>query len=438
MSIRNVISGFSNLRRREFLKTLGATVGGLAVGQLPLTSKMVAGARPRELPTLSHMPTIGLLLPRSGMHPHLGENLAAGLRLSLDEATPQGRSDPNKLRIEEVGIRPSETLEKARTLIAKDEVDILVGVINPSVAIDLHNTLESSRPFLILAEAGANIVREVEHSPYVFHNTLGYWRASWATGEWAVRNLGKRVFVASSFYESGYDALHAFRLGAERAGGKVVQTCISHIPPHVMDMNRLMGAMNEARPDAVFAMYSGEEALEFVRAFSTSSLVGQIPLICSSFMTENAMLERIGMAIPGTANCSSWAPGVQNPENESFKIAFKEMTGRNADSFAVLGYDTGRLIIETSRTVESELRNPPLVREALRQATFTSPRGVLRMDPETHNMMTPLYLCEVRVHAHGVVNLVKDELKPAPESNQTVMALRGETRTGWLNAYLNA
>src|SRR2546426_10380737 len=97
---------------------------------------------------------------------------------------------------------------------------------------DLSQLPDSSPPqgcrtFLILADAGANIVRETEQSPYVFHNTLGYWQSSLALGEWAVRNIGKKVFVASSFYESGYDALYAFRLGAEIAGRRGRRTYIS-------------------------------------------------------------------------------------------------------------------------------------------------------------------------------------------------------------------
>ena len=426
----------SNLRRRDFLRSFGAAVGGLAITRLPIPPGAVSAAA-TDLPKLSHMPTIGLLLPRSGINPRFAKSMTAGLKLCLDRADSEGRCDPGKLRIEEVGTRPSEAVMMAKTLIVDRKVDILVGVVNPIVATDLHDILESNRTFLILADAGANIVRETEQSPYVFHNTLGYWQSSLALGEWAVRNIGKKVFVASSFYESGYDALYAFRLGAERAGGRVHRTYISHVPPDGMDMIRLMGAIGDAQPDFVFASYCGGEAIDFFRAFSGSPSVSQIPLVGSSFMAEEALPDSFGAGTLGMKSCLSWGPGLRISENVSFEAGFEKMTGRAADSFAVLGYDTGRLIVEVVRNAGGDLGNPGRTREAFRSAKFAGPRGVIRMNPESHSTTMPLYLRDVRLNGAGVENRVVDELRPASENDRAVVALRGEARTGWLNTYLN-
>ena len=426
----------SNLRRRDFLRSFGAAVGGLAITRLPIPRGAVSAAA-TDPPKLSHMPTIGLLLPRSGINPRFAGSMTAGFKLCLDRAGSGGCYDPGKLKIEEVGTRPSEAVMMAKSLILDRKVDILVGVMNPVVATDLHDILESSRTFLILADAGANIVRETEKSPYVFHHTLGYWQSNLALGEWSVRNLGKKVFVASSFYESGYDALYAFRLGVERAGGRVLQTYISHVPPDRMDMLRLMGAIRDARPELVFASYSGEEAVDFARAFSGSASVGQIPLVGSSFMADEDLLGNFGAATLGMRSCFSWAPGLRISENESFESGFQKITGRAADSFAVLGYDTGRLIVEALNATGGDLANPPRVREAFRGAKFRGPRGVIRMNPESHSTTMPLYLREVRLNGASVANRVVDELKPASENDRAVAALRDEVRTGWLNAYLN-
>ncbi|HYQ87379.1 MAG TPA: ABC transporter substrate-binding protein [Bacteroidota bacterium] len=427
----------SNLRRRDFLRSFGAAVGGIAITHLPVPRERFSSAAANDSPKLSQMPTIGLLVPRSGINPRLAGSVAAGLKLALDQAHPQGRSDPGKLRLEEVGIRPSEAVNAAKTLILDRKADILVGVMNPAVATDLHDFLESNRTFLIIADAGANIVREAEQSPYVFHSTLGYWQSSFAMGEWAVRNIGRKVFVASSFYESGYDALYSFRLGAERAGGKILQTYISHVPPDRMDMIRVMGAIGDARPDFVFASYCGAEALDFARAFTSSASVSRIPLVGSSFMADEDLLKNFGAATIGMRSCLSWAPGLRTSGNDPFEAAFENMMGRPADSFAVLGYDTGQLIVQAVSGAGGDLGNPVRAREAFRSAKFAGPRGVIRMNSESQSTGMPLYLREVTMNGKGVVNRAVDELKATSENDRSVVALRAETRTGWLNAYLN-
>jgi branched-chain amino acid transport system substrate-binding protein len=226
-----------------------------------------------------------------------------------------------------------------------------------------------------------------------------------------------------------------FRLGVEESGGKVVRTSITHVPPSVMGMPNVMSAIAAERPDVVFAMYAGEEATDFARAYSSSPAVKDIPLVGSTFMTEGT---EVSAMMPGLKSCSSWAPGVQGRTNESFKGAFREKMGYGPDVFAVLGYDTGRLILNAAQAAGGDLRSVRRVREALCAAMVMSPRGLLRMDHETHDMTTPLYLCEARARDLDVENLVVDPLTPPSGADHRTTALRGETRTGWLNAYLVA
>ncbi|MBI1804851.1 MAG: ABC transporter substrate-binding protein [Ignavibacteriae bacterium] len=433
MSKQQVVPPASTHHRREFLKTFGAVVGGLAINQFSLAS--AEASRLGGLPKLSHVPSIGLLLPSSRLNPRFGDNVAAGLRLCFDQLDAETGSGKAKVFVEEFGTSSSLAVKNARALIAERNVDVLIGVMTPGVAVQLHDVLESSRTFLILADAGANVVRNVEHSPYVFHNSLNYWRSSWAMGEWVVRNIGRKVFVASSFYESGYDALYAFRLGVNSAGGTIVQTHISHVPPNATDLPKLMDSIRDLRPDVVFASYSGQEASEFVGAYVERGLDQQVPLAGSAFMSDDVVLNKVGSSALGVRSCLSWSPSLPTAENISFMKAFEEMTGRTADAFAVLGYDAARLVIEAVKNTGGDLKQSVKMREALRQAKFTSPRGIVRMNAETHEIVAPLYLRQVRQNGAGLINHALDELKPTPVNNRTVAAFRGEVRTGWLNAY---
>lgn len=413
----------SSLRRRDFLRSVGLAVGSLGLSPLPLFAAV--SSRPKNIP--GSLPAIGLLLP-SVLQAQVAGNISAGLQLYSDRVGSGKRRDGARITLEKFS-SGHDAAVRARSLIEHHHVDLLISVMNPNTALHLQEVLATHRTPLIVADAGANSVRHEERSPYIFYNTLGYWRASWAMGAWTVRNLGKRVFVASSFYESGYDALYAFQCGMEKAGGEVVRTYVSHIPPDRENLGRLIDAIRERRPDVVFAQYSGREAREFIRAFADSGL--QIPLVCSSFMLDETLLSELGTTAAGIKSCQPWAAGVRNQENEMFMSAFRERTGRRADAFAVLGYETGQLIHEAMRGANGDIRHADL-----RSMTCSSPRGMLVMDSRNQSTMAPLYVCEVRGSVSGFTNQIIDEIQANPESHQPVAALRSEIRTGWLNPYL--
>ena len=61
--------------------------------------------------------------------------------------------------------------------------------MTPQVIAELRELINKSRTFFIVSGIGENAVRDSERSPYVFYNTLNYWQANQAAGEWAAQNL---------------------------------------------------------------------------------------------------------------------------------------------------------------------------------------------------------------------------------------------------------
>jgi len=438
MSHEHSVTSSSIFRRRHFLKTFGLALGGVTLNQFSSTVARASGASEASLQNLHSIPSIGLLLPETRMHPMLGANVKAGLELCFSQARREHGTSWDGVHVEEYGVSTAAAIKAAEKLIGQKNVGMLVAVLNPHVAVSLHDILESHRTFLIVADAGANVPRDGEQSPYIFTNTLNYWRSNWAMGEWAVKQYGKKVFVASSLYESGYDALYAFRLGAERAGGQIVKNFVSHIPPDQADLTRLMQEIANANPHVVHASYSGREGLEFMKAYSAAGLAQKIPLSTSAFMMDEPLLGEVGSDALGVRSILAWSPTLDTVENRTFVRAFAKSNGRNPDAFAVVGYDTGGLILAGLAATGGDVANPNKLRDALRRASFAGPRGIVRMNPQTHGTTAPLYLCQVSRKGSMLVNDVMDEVKTASDHHTTLVALHAEERTGWLNTYLSA
>ncbi len=406
------------MNRRQFIKTASLVTG--AVATFPLQ------AHARFLPSQNPAITVGVLSPRSTMVPRMGENFVAGMQLQFTEA---GWTRV-KLVTVDAGSSPGHALTRAQELLSGQRVDILTGFIYPMLHPRLLESLKASGTPFINVDGGANIASAAEKHLLISHNSWGYWQANLAMGEWAARNMGKRAFIASSSYESGYDATHAFRAGFERAGGEIVQGDIIRIADSKHELDAMMAAIRTSKPDLVFAMYSGQGGVEFVKAYGETGLAGMVPLAATPFMVDERLLPAMGKDALGIKSCLSWAPGLATPENIAFRTAYANATGRNADLFAVLGYDTARIITTTftgsGKSLARELRN----------ARFVSPRGELAMNGKTGYADTPLFLREVRPEGNGLGNAVLEQLPNLAAWPKLREHSCNSANSGWSNAYL--
>ena len=315
-----------------------------------------------------------------------------------------------------------------RTLVEEHGADVLVGAFSRHEAARLGAMLEERGTPLIVADVGANTVRPDRQRPFVLRSSLGHWRASWATGQWAAQHVGTRILVASSFYDSGYDTIHAFRSGFISAGGQPPAVHVTHLPGQGHDLAPVVAAIKAQRPDAVFGVYSGWRAAAFLRAYADAGLARHIPLLGSGFLADEALLPELGGAAEGAVSASSWAPGLSGAGERAFASAYHRFANRPADAFAALGYDTGRLLLSALDTLGDTMSSFKL-RDALAGASFTGARGPVAMHASTLDAASPVYLRIVEGGAvRATAQLLAAHDMPALEVDNL--------KSGWTNAYL--
>lgn len=408
--------------RRGFLKLCGLA----AVGSFSMPALNAAGRPTATTPTLN----VGLLLPSSSMHPDIGRSIRAGMHAYAGTAGMNIVLHPMEV---EAGYGPA--LRAVKQLLDRG-VDVLSGMIDVGVASMLRDVLRDSGIVLVAINAGANVPRHDEHSPYTYHITLNHWQANWTFGQWASTSIGSRAFMAVSFYESGYDAQYAFRHGFASANGTVVDSVVSHVPPARDTLRTVLARIEHVAPDFVYAAYAGDEAVEFVRAYADAGLAERIPLVGSTFLVDESLLPRQGHAALGIKSCFSWAGNQHTREYQHFVNAYQRHTGAPVNAFALLGYDTAHALAEVVDALDGDLSRPERVQRALAEVAFTSPRGSVRMDADTQSLESPLYVREVQQRDGTYRNVAIAELDPVHAADERVAELRSGIRTGWTNPYL--
>ncbi|GAC1639481.1 MAG: hypothetical protein NVS9B11_05140 [Candidatus Dormibacteraceae bacterium] len=114
----------------------------------------------------------------------------------------------------------------------------------------------------------------------------------------------------------------------------------------------------------------------------------------AGFFVEQDVLAAIGDASPeGAISGLHWALTLTNKENQDFIAKYsKKFNGRQADVFAVQGFDTARVIVEALNATKGNTSNKDGFMSAIAAVKFKSPRGDFKFDPVTHNVIQTIYI----------------------------------------------
>src|SRR5262249_30834643 len=154
------------------------------------------------------------------------------------------------------------------------------------------------------------------------------------------------------------------------------------------------------------ACCAGGGARRSVKGYRAAAL--RLPLCGSGFLTEGP-LEALGAAADGVETALHYGDGLDNPKNAAFRKAFKDKAGREADVYAVQGYDAAQLLALGLEAVKGNIEDEANLYKAMRQAKIDSPRGPISMSP-AQNITQHIYLRRAQGGENKVVGIAAENL----------------------------
>jgi len=387
--------------RRQFLKAAG--VAATAYAAAPLLSACSGGG------AASGPLKIGVLLPYSDIYAVLGESITEAMKMYFDEVNNEAGGRKIEIITEDEGTQPDAALQKARKLVEQDEVAFVAGVVSSGVLAGLRDYFETNKKLLICANAGANALSRAAKTPYIWRTSFTNWMPNWPVGSWAAENVAKRAYISVPDYGAGKDTVASFSNSFQAAGGEIMGTQLTPFP-NMGDPAPFITELANAAPDLIYCFYSGGAAVTFVKAYGEFGLAGQIPLMSSGFMVEEDVLPAQGDTALGVRSGLHWALLLDNPENKKFTAAYKARTSKDANVFAVQGYDTARVIVEMLNAVQGDTSNVDKMIESLGGISFASPRGSFALDAKSQAPRHHIYLREVQPVEGALHNVITEDL----------------------------
>ncbi|WP_223967022.1 ABC transporter substrate-binding protein [Thermus thermophilus] len=372
----------SKVSRRKVIET------GFGLAGLALLNRFSFGIAQQERPI-----RIGVILSYSGVYALLGREITRGMELYLDKVGYRAGGRAIQLIKEDEEADPAVALRKARKLVEQDGVDLLAGIILSSSAYAVRDYVDQRQVPLVVANAAANGITRERRSRYVFRTSIGAWQQHYPMGSWVARNVGKRVFLVAADYAFGREALAGFKEGFLPEGGQVVAEV--YTPLGSTDFSPVLSRIAAARPEAVFAVLSGSDAVIFLRQFTQFGLRQVTQLVPTGEITDETFLESVGDVALGLRSGDHWVYTLNNSANKEFVRAYRQKYGGVPNHFAVRGYDAMQFIVTAINDVQGDVRDRRRFIAAMERSKIISPRGFVEIDPETHNATQHLYLREV-------------------------------------------
>ncbi|MBU3031310.1 ABC transporter substrate-binding protein [Paracoccus marinaquae] len=348
---------------------------------LAATTCLAGPAAAQEGETLK----IGLVFTLSGPAAVLGEMGRDGFLLAAEEIGDLGGLATEIIVVDDEQ-KPDIAANKARELVERDGVDIVVGPIFSNILGAIQKPVTDAGAILISPNAGTSNYAGAECNRNFFVTSYQNDQMHEVMGAYAQEQGYDNVFLLAPNYQAGKDSLAGFKHSYTGGVAGEIFTQLGQL-----DYQAELAQIAAMQPDAVFAFMPGGMGVNLVKQYRQAGLE-TIPFL-SAFTVDESTLPAQQDAALGFFGGSNWAPDMDTPENKAFVAAYEAKYGKVPATYAMQAYDAAHLIDGAIRAAGGVADKEALI-AALETAPFTSVRGDFSFGPN-HYPIQDFYLTEV-------------------------------------------
>jgi len=381
------------------------------LGFCAIVAAMLAAA-----PALAQQPLkIGLLLPYTGQFTDASAQMDDAIKLYIKQHgdTVAGR----KIEIirRDDGASADVAKRMARELVVNDKVDILAGFAITPEALAVAEVATEGKKLMVVMNAATAII--TTKSPYIVRASLTIPQVNESFGTWAAKSGIKKVYTLVSDYAPGHDAEAAFQRGFKEAGGEIVGSL--RIPLAKPDFSSFVQRIKDANPEAIYIFVpGGAQPAALAKAMVERGMdTKKIKILGQGEITEENAIRGMGEAALGVVTAFHYDYNHDSKLNKEYVAAFNADYKRNPDFFATGAYDGMHVIYEALKKTGGNSEGDALV-AAAKGLSWESPRGPVSIDPQTRDIIQPVYFRKVEKVGGALKNVefekienVKDPVK---------------------------
>jgi len=354
---------------------------------------------------------VGLLLPYTGVIAINGQETSKGVEFYFTKIGNKAGGREIVLIKEDDEAKPDVGLTKARKLVERDRVDVLIGPVHSGVALAIRDYVHGQGiPLIVPVAFTRDLTAPARASPWLFRVVETSDQGNFPMGIWVFKKTPHRkIVVMASDFAAGRHSAEAFIAGFKGAGGEIVKEI--YAPLNTPDFAPYMAQVSGLTADAVYAWFAGTDSIRFVKAYREYGLGDRLPLLGYNTLTDDVLLPTLGDAALDIITAGHYSATLDTPENRAFVREYESRAGALPTRYVELGYVSGQLVGSAIEALKGEVGDRAALRDAIRGAatTIQPPRGPIRFD-RFQQVITDVYVMKVERQGNRLVNAIVDRI----------------------------
>ncbi|HET7823929.1 MAG TPA: ABC transporter substrate-binding protein [Anaeromyxobacter sp.] len=346
---------------------------------LPLAVLAAAWAAPARGQQQKGPVKVGLLTPQTGPLAANGKDMQNGFQLFLEQhGNKLGGRDVALLVEDDAGV-PATGLTKLRSMVESQGVQVLVGPLSAAVGYAIAPYINERKLPTLFPIVSSEDLTQRKRSRYIVRTGWTSAQPSQPFGKYAYDTLHyKRIAMIGYDFAFGWEVAAGFHRTFEEAGGQIVQKLWS--PLGTADYGPYLAQLRRD-VDAIYAIFSGADALRFMKQYADAGLKGRIPLIGGGTFTDEHVLRNMGDEALGVVTCLHYSAALDDPANKKFAQAYEAKFGQVPSYYSEGAYVAGLALAQAMDAVRGNVEDVEKLIDALRKVDLSeTPRGPVKLD----------------------------------------------------------
>ena len=336
---------------------------------------------------------IGMIVPQTGPLAANGKDTTNGYEMFFEEQKSRLAGREIKFMVEDDEGKPATGLTKIRGLVEGQGVHLVTGPLSAGVGYAVAPYIDGKKVPALFPIVASDDLTQRKRSPYIVRVGWASSQPSHPFGKWVYDNLKyKRIAVIGYDFAFGWEVVAGFQRTFEESGGQIVQKLwpplgTADFAPYISQLRR--------DADAVFAQFSGADALRFGKQFQEAGLRERLPLIGGGTFVDEHVLRVQGDEVLGVITPLHYSAALQTPANKKFAAAYEAKYKQIPSYYSEGTYVAGVALKAALEATGGDIENVDKFLGALRRVDLTdAPRGPMRFD-EYGNPIMNIYVRKV-------------------------------------------
>jgi branched-chain amino acid transport system substrate-binding protein len=293
---------------------------------------------------------------------------------------------------------PLKAKALAQELVVKEGVQYLGGLAYSPNALALGAFANQARVPIVIFNAATSEI--IDKSPYFLRVSYTLAQTSAPEALYAAKAGYKTIVTMVTDYAPGWDAEKAFTDTFLKAGGTVAGKI--RMPLSTTDFGPYLQRARTMGPDGILGFLpGGGPTFGFLTAYNNSGLSAANVAYLGQGETSELYINDYGDVVKGLITASFYSAAHRSKENEDFKKTVLDLhPDAIISNLTVCGYDGIHLIYKMIEATGGKKDGEKAI-AAAKGLAWESPRGPVRVDPETRDWIQNIYVRRVEVDAAG-------------------------------------